>query len=420
MCIRDSASAGVPMAPSTRLAGLLESAGRVRPSRQDLLFEVAWGDETGERPWPRRERGHELDPRPDLVPDGAGCSSDSRLAATLAEPRLTSLEARALLKTRCLMEWISGASLRGISRQFSGHGAAPSRVQELGKNAAWLLGALASAAEVRDLNADLAAEINDLAIEARYGLPAPLAPLGRLHVPGISRDALLRLYRNDRGVELYDTEVILDAATEAFDGLLTPLQVARLKQAILDEAEESLRRRRAGQVARAEQTALPVRLIEDLYTATGGGLEQAVTDALIYVGLSATRLVRQPSGEEDIQLTHPTGTVVISVTASQGDARPVKWSKVREVLGTGAGLNPVNYVCVGRPGFESLAERRAGEIARETGPRRLLLVPITMLAEALVRCGEGSMHADDLGDLLAMARGILRGEDLKSSSQAIS
>ena len=187
------ASAGVPMAPSTRLAGLLESAGRVRPSRQDLLFEVAWGDETGERPWPRRERGHELDPRPDLVPDGAGCSSDSRLAATLAKPRLTSLEARALLKTRCLMEWISGASLRGISRQFSGHGAAPSRVQELGKNAAWLLGALASAAEVRDLNADLAAEINDLAIEARYGLPAPLAPLARLHVPGISRDALLTM-----------------------------------------------------------------------------------------------------------------------------------------------------------------------------------------------------------------------------------
>jgi helicase len=413
------ASAGVPMAPSTRLAGLLESAGRVRPSRQDLLFEVAWGDETGDRPWPRRLGGHELDPRPDLVPDGPGCSSGSRLAATLAKPTLTSLEARALLKARCLMEWISGASLRGISRQFSGHGAAPSRVQDLGKNAAWLLEALASAAEVRGLNADLAAEIHDLAIEARYGLPAALAPLARLHVPGISRDALLRLYRNDRGVELYDTEVILDAAVEAFDGLLTPLQVARLKQAILDEAEESLRRRRAGQAARAEQTVLPVRLIEDLYMATGGGLEQAVTDALIHVGLSATRLVRQPSGEEDIQLTHPNGTVVISVTASQGDVRPVKWSKVREVLGTGAGLNPINYVCVGRPGFESLAERKAGEIARETGPRRLLLVPITMLAEALVRCGERRMHAGDLGDLLATARGILRDEDFESSTQTI-
>lgn len=136
-----------------------------------------------------------------------------------------------------------------------------------------------------------------------------------------------RLYRNDRGVELYDPDVILDTPAEAFDGLLTPLQVARIKQAILDEVEQSLRRRRAGHVARIEQTALPVRLIENLYTATGGGLEQAVADALNHVGLSATRLVRQPFGEADIQLAHPNGTVVISVTASQDDIRPVRWSK---------------------------------------------------------------------------------------------
>jgi hypothetical protein len=152
-------------------------------------------------------------------------------------------------------------------------------------------------------------------------------------------------------------------------------------------------------------------LIENLYTATGGGLEQAVTDALVHVGLSATRLVRQPSGEEDIQLTHPSGTIVVSVTASQRDARPVKWSKAREVLGTGAGLNPINYVCVGRPSFESLAERKANEIARETGPRRLLLVPITMLAEALVRWGEGRMSAEELGNFLAQARGVLTNDD---------
>ena len=409
------AGAGVPLATSTRLAGLLESAGRERPSKQELLFEVAWGDETGDRPWPRRQGGRELDPRPGLVPDGTGCSPGSRLAVTLTKPMLTSVEARALLKARCLIEWMRGASLRGISRQFYGHGAAPPRVQALGKNAAWLLEALASAAQVRGLNTDLAAEIHELAVESRYGLPAVLAPLARLHVPGISRDALLGLYRNDRGIELYDPEVILDTAAEAFDGLLTPLQVARLKQAILEEVEESLRRRRAGQVARAEQTELPVRLVENLYTATGGSLEQAVTDALIHAGLSATRLVRQPSGEEDIQLAHPDGTVVISVTASQGDARPVRWSKVREVLGTGAGLNPINYVCVGRPNFESLAERKAGEIARETGPRRLLLVPITMLAETLVRCGEGRMSAEELGNLLAQARGVLKDEHLQGS-----
>lgn len=93
--------------------------------------------------------------------------------------------------------------------------------------------------------------------------------------------------------------------------------------------------------------------------------------------------------------------------------------QAREVLGTGAGLNPINFVCVARPGFESLAERKADEIARETGPRRLLLAPIPMLAEALVRCGERRMSAEALGDLLATARGILREEDLQSSVQPI-
>jgi len=415
------AGAGVPLATSARLAGLLESTQQSRPCREDLLFEVAWSDETGDRPWPRRQRGAEFDPRRDpgsaLVPDGVGCSPTSRLVATLAKLSLTSTEARALLKTRCLLEWMSGAPLRGISRQFYGHGAAPPRVQALGRNAAWLLEVLASAAEVQGLDADLAGEIHELAVEARYGLPFVLAPLARLRVPGISRSALLRLYQNARGVELYDPEVILDTSAEEFEGLLTPLQVARLKQAILDEVEDSLRRRRAGQVTRAEQTQLPARLVEGLYSATGGGLEQAVADALTHVGLSATRLIRQPSGEEDIQLTRPNGTVVISVTASQGDARPIKWNKAREVLGTGAGLNPINYVCVGRPSFESLAERRADEIARESGPRRLLLVPIPVMAEALVRWGEGRMNTEELGNLLAEARGVLTDDDLPGSDQ---
>jgi hypothetical protein len=51
--------------------------------------------------------------------------------------------------------------------------------------------------------------------------------------------------------------------------------------------------------------------------------------------------------------------------------------------------------------------------------RRLLLVPIPMLAEALVRCGEGRLSAEGLGDLLATARGILGDEDLRSSPQPI-
>lgn len=248
---------------------------------------------------------------------------------------------------------MSGKSQRAISAEFQGMGAAAARIRELGKNAAWLLDALAEAAQVRDAPSALSEEIHTLALEARYGLPAPLAPLARLRVPGISREQLLVLYQNAPGIELHAPETILDTEETAFEGLLTPLQVARLRQAILADIQDSVRRKRSGHVARAEQISLPRKLIENLYATKAGGLEQAVTDALNYSGLSAERVLRQPHGEEDIRVACADGTVVISVTASQDDARPIRWNKAKEILGAGVGLNPVNYVCVGRPSFES-------------------------------------------------------------------
>jgi hypothetical protein len=291
-------------------------------------------------------------------------------------------------------------------------GAAAARVRDLGKYAAWLFDSLTEAARAREAPADFLQQIRALALEARYGLPAPLAPLARLRVPGITREHLQRLYQSKQVVRLYDPETVLDAPDEAFAGLLTSVQLARLRRAILDDIEESMKRKRADHVARAEQTALPRKLVEDLYSTKGGGLEQAVTDALNFAGLSAARVLRQPKAEEDIRLAHADGTVIISVTGSEDDARPIRWTKAREILGAGAGLNPINYVCIGRPDFESLAVRSAADIARETGSRSILLISMPVLAESLVRISEGNMSADELGELLAHQRGLLTTEDL--------
>lgn len=406
------AGAGLSLATSVRLAGLLPPMDGKSLSKKDVVFEVASCEEVGDRPWPPRRR----DPRPGLAPDASGCGFASRLPTLLARPLLTREEAKSLVRSKCLLEWMAGTDRRVISRAFRDLGAAPARVQTLGKNAAWLLETLAAAARVGGRDPAVIAEVREAALEARYGLPAALAPLARLQVQGISREQLLSVYERDREARLHDPEVILETEPEKFEGVLSTLQVARLKAAIVAEIEESMRRRRAGHVARAEQADLPVRLVDALYAAGGRALEQAVADALTHLGLAAKRLVRQPHGEEDIQLTHESGTVVISVTASDDDARPIKWRKAREVLGTGAGLNPVNYVCMGRPGFESLAEHKASEIARETGPRRLLLVPIPILAEVVVRCSEGRMQVTEVADLLAGAQGVLRGEDLPDNA----
>jgi len=411
------AGGGLSLSTATRLAAVLEKAIEVEPSRQDLAFEIASSSEVGDRPWLQRHHGIEQDPRPGHAPDGSDCAPGSRLAATLAKQSITLDDAKGLAKAKCLLEWMSGTGQRAIAADFRGMGAAASRIRDLGKYAAWLFDTMADAALVRGAPPALIEKLRTLALEARYGLPAPLAPLARLQVRGISREQLLTLYRNDRGVELHDPEHVLDSPDEDFAGLLTPRQLARLRQAILADIEESLMRKRAGQLARAEQAELPLKLVDELYAAKGGGLEQAVTDALNHVGLSATRVVRQPHGEEDVRLAHADGMVVISVTASQDDARPIKWNKAKEILGAGAGLNPTNYVCVGRPSFESLAERSASDIARETGARSILLLPIPVFAEAIVRISEGRMRAEQLADLLAHGRGMVTLEDLPEQVQ---
>ena len=410
-------AAGLSLVSAGQLASVLERAITVHPSTQDLVWEIATCEEVGDRPWPRRRRGVVQDPRPRHVPDGSDSSPGSSLKKTLAKQTISADEAGALVRAKCLLDWMSGKAQRAISAEFQNMGVAGARVRELGKNAAWLLDSLADAAHVSGVPSLLQKEIHALALEARYGLPAPLAPLARLRVPGISREQMLGLYQSTQDVKLYEPETILDTEDGAFKGLLRPVQVARLKQAILADIQESIRRKRSGHVARAEQNSLPRQLIEDLYTAKGGGLEQAVTDALNHAGLSATRLVRQPHGEEDIRVACADGTVIISVTASQDDGHPIRWNKAKEILGAGVGLNPVNYICVGRPDFESLAERSASSIARETGKRSILLMPMPVLAEAIVRIAEGSINVHQLGNLLAHQRGILTVEDLPDPAE---
>lgn len=330
----------------------------------------------------------------------------------LRKPELTPDEKRQMLRSRCLFDWMAGKDLQLISAEFRGLGVPGARVRTLGKNGAWLLDALSEAAKARGVPVTTQEQIAGASIAARYGLPKQLAPLARLRANGVTRGDLMALLHTGEEHRLYDPEVILDTSDDQFSDVLSISKLRRLQQAILVDAEESLNRKKAGHVARASQANIARKLVEDLYVATGPQLEQAIVDALIYVGLSTQRVYRQRNGEEDIRISHSTGTIVVSVTASQDDRRPIRWNKVREVLGTGAGLNPVNYVCIGRPGFQSLAETQAGDIAREEGPRSLLLVPIGVLAESVVRIAEGSMSSAELGNLLARHRGVLTTDDL--------
>ena len=403
----------IPLRHAARLAAAADTLAADTTSRDEILFAVASCDDLFEkRPyvgWDRSRR-QPVDPRPSLALGSDGLDAGTPLAQALARRTISEGDARVLARTDCLVRWTSGADGAAISRLHKG--CPLPRVAGMGKTAGWLLEALEQVAALRGLNSD---PIANLALEARYGVPRELVALARLNAPGIGRGTLLRLHAGDGGRRLFDPDVLLDADAAEFDGLLRPVELERLRAAIIQERGDTLRRRREAQLERAQLASLEERLIRDLYDTSGLDLEQAVADALRSTGLSVTRLTNQQRGEEDLQVSHRDGTIVVSVTASLDSSKHISWNKAKEVLGAGVGINPLNYVCIGRPGFHALAEEHVRQIAHEEGPRRLLLVPIDVIADAVVRCREGSLDGAMLSDLLAHARGLLTLRDLPTT-----
>jgi hypothetical protein len=234
-----------------------------------------------------------------------------------------------------------------------------------------------------------------------------LAPLARLRA-GLGRASLLQLYE----LGVYQPDDILEADPANLQPALSAGQLERLKQAILHETEATVRRFRTGHLRRTSRSGLSPAMIDSLYSATGVELEQAVGEAISAAGLAAVHILRQPAGEEDVQVTTTAGQVVVSVTASQSDQKPVAWNKAKQVMAQGAGQNPVNCVCVARPRFESLAEVQAAKIARETGSRSILLITIPVFAEMISRVGEGTLLTADVDHILSHHRGLLTLDDL--------
>ena len=409
----------VPVSVSATLAAYARALLGVPPDRLDALHAIADADELFEpRPFTAwdRQRGRVADPREGLFA-GVDVVEGSRLAMALGAPPANEREARNLLRAACLTAWTSGQSTTTIAGRFAGSPA--TRVRGMGRTAAWLLDAVAQVALIEGAPREHVEAIRLLSAEARYGVPAELAPLAALDAPGVGRDALIRLYHGDSGRRLFDPDVFLDADTAEFQDLLRPIEVERIRAAIVAERGETFARRRDAHLQRAQDARLHEQVIRDLYEKEGIPLEVAIADALTTTGITVEHLTQQHQAQEDLRIWHAEGVIVASVTASESPTRRIKWSKVREVFGTGAGLNPQNYLCIGRPSFDGLSEKLALEIARETGERRLLLVPVHVLADAVIRIHEKRLGANDLVNLLAVRRGVLTSDDFDAPAAGI-
>jgi replicative superfamily II helicase len=397
--------AGVGLDAAVRLKTLIDSLLTVDVPRVELLFELTLIPESGDRPFVPGKPGFREDTRPQLRFDLEGCAADSALVRALNAEFIDDVTKQALLQCACLIDWSSGRDSREIGNVYKG--VSLHRLGSMGGTCAWLLQALTSAAKVAGIPAQRLAELRRLILEITYGLPAELAPLARLR-SGISRSSLLRLYEGG----IYQLDDVLEADTAKLESALSAGQIARLKQAIVEDTEATLRRFRTGHLRRTNRSGLSAEMIEALYSAKGVDLEEAVEEALNSVGLRAVRVLRQPAGEEDIQISTSAGPVVVSVTASDNDQKPIAWNKAKQVMAQGAGQNPINCVCIARPRFERLAEVQAAKIARETGARSVLLIPMPVFAEMVSRVGEGTLTTADLDHLMAQDRGLLALDDL--------
>ena len=314
-----------------------------------------------------------------------------------------------------LNEWVSGKPISQIIDTYSGrYEIGAGHIRTIGETAFWMLNTAAHIAEVPGLLAEgtaISKGLTELAQRCKFGVPSQVAPIAELRV--LHRSELNLLVNNSTGKMLDTFHKILDAKADDFVGILSLQQVERLQTAILDQIGESVSRRRSGHAVRAEKFSGLRPLIEMCYDQQGTDFEIALAQLLNvqYIDLKVNRFVKQRTGQPDLEMTGSLGTIVIQVTASEDDKKPVNWAKAREVLASvGYSGQASNFVTVARPGFHDVAIGNANEMAQR-GDQHLLLIPLTELVEVLLSEIEGTTPSGSLLSVLEGERGHFVAEE---------
>jgi hypothetical protein len=326
---------------------------------------------------------------------------------------LPSDDINALLKRSCLvLRWLNGESSRQLTRDFRiGLG----YIRGLGENVAWISGTLSQIALAMELTPAVAARLNRLSSSVHYGVPYEAVRFARLRVHGLHRNEATRLVQNETGRTFTTYDAILDAEPNDFLGVVSPGLLPLMQEAILKFTKESLRRYSSSLLARANKLSLPLAMIRNLIESQGNDFELAIRDLLNSpaIDLQSSHISRQRAGEADIHIPHPDGgTIVIQATSSEDNAKPITWSKCREVFGSTSVPGPIhNFIVVGKPDFQELAQSAGDEIAPE-GERRILLIPVGVLGDLCLSVVEGVIDRARLLQILSDEQGYLSKERL--------
>ena len=258
-----------------------------------------------------------------------------------------------------------------------------------------------------------------LAQRCKFGVPGEIVTVAELGV--LHRSELNLLTHNSTGKILDTPHKILDTPLNEFVGILSPQRARALQSAILDQIDESVSGRRFGHVARADGFNDLMALIERCYDLQGTDLEVALEELLTsqFPELRVYRFGNQRNGQPDLEVTGARGTIVIQVTASADDKKPINWTKAREVMGSvGYSSQASNYVTIGRPGFHDVAVGNANEFAAR-GDQQLLLMALPEFIEVCMSEIEGHAPAGSLLEVLENSRGHFLAETLDLSQSEV-
>ncbi len=309
---------------------------------------------------------------------------------------------------KVLKEWIEGTPVSQIINKYSGgYELGSGSVRRLGEIAAWMLNTGSRIAALSEASsvADLEIQLERLAQRCKFGVPYEVAQIAELRV--LHRSDLNQLVNNAKGKVLDTPHKILDTPLVDFVGILSQQKAAALQLAILDQIGESLSARKYGHCVRAEKFSNLRPLVEACYDQSGTGLEVALEQLFNsdFLGFNAYRFGKQRTGQPDLEIKGHNGNVVIQVTASEDNKKPVNWVKACTVTNSvGYSAKASNFVTIARPGFHEVAIGNANEMAVKQD-QRLLLLPLSEIIELCLWEIEGRQLKGTLMEVLENRQG---------------
>ena len=297
----------------------------------------------------------------------------------------------------CMKDWIEGVSYRELENKYD----TPSgTIRRCAEGLSWVVHAVASIARVLNVEKERVKEIYEISDRLVYGTPSEMLEIAELRVTGLGRDHL-RPLKNEGLVKLDD---ILDTTIDKLQNIIPKDLAIRLHEKIGQRIENTLSRQKMGHLLRMEKLRRKTDTVKKCYELDGKSFSRAVFTLLQEIGLNVEYLEEKKNHRPDVLVHLKEGSIVIQCTA-RIEKNYVGIKKAGEILSQGPRYNPIAYIVVGRPDFDTRAIQNAFQIEKTQNYK---IIPLNVLCEMVVRFCENKLSIDNLVDVLKTKRGYIQ------------